>query len=64
MLHDLDMEMSEEEQQRDQRERSDQKGAAKQHPEKPVIVFEVHVEHHDDQEFQRGEAQQRGNECA
>jgi hypothetical protein len=52
MLHDLDVEMSEEEQQREKRERCDQERPGEKYPEKPVIVLEMHVEHHHDQELQ------------
>src|SRR4051812_9672280 len=64
MLHDLDEEMSEEEHQRQKRERGDEKRSGEQHPEKSMVVFEMHVEHHDDRELERRQNQQRGDESA
>jgi DsbC/DsbD-like thiol-disulfide interchange protein len=59
MLHDLDVEMSEKEEQPDQRDTRHQERAGEEHPEESVIVLEVHVEHHDDRKLQPREKQQR-----
>ena len=64
MLHDLDEEMSEEEHQRQEREGGDQQRTGEEHPENPVIVLEMHVEHHDDRELERGKSQKRRHKPA
>ena len=64
MLHDFEIEMSEEEHQRQQRQSGDEQGAGEQNPEQPVIVLEVHVEHHDDRELQRRQKEKCRDEAA
>ena len=57
MLHDFDVEMSEEEHQPEQREGRHQKRAGEEHPENPGVVLEMHVEHDDDRELERRQDQ-------
>src|SRR4051794_34270053 len=62
MLHDLDEEMSEEEHQRDEGQARDEQRSGEQHAKEPVVVLEMHVEHHHDRELERRQSEQGRNE--
>src|ERR1700730_16524790 len=64
MLHDFEVEVYEEEHQRYERQRRYEKRAGEEDPEQAVIVFEVHVEHHDDRELERRQKQKCWDESA